>query len=370
MSSKAGRKRKLQERRSQELSTPARAARRLRRLLNPWLLIPVAIGGVVIVVILGIVLQPGGSDSSDDGSGRNFASVSPDIEGLDFSVQTTSWSGDEQFVLSRNLGKPTVLYFVAAWCFTCIPETQALARIYEEMGSELNILIFDIDTTEDEDDLQRFKDRADGADHLWVMDEDSRITQAFNVRTLDTTIIIDGSGKEVFRDSVPTGYRKLKSELTALIENRPVTPVPELEVPGTFYPDIGRDHVEPGETYDEYLSDPPTLGPHDPQPMPWGIYDSPVLKEKLVHNLEHGGLFVLYDCPEGCPELVDQLEPFVGRYAAGGVKLVLAPYPGMDSRLALVAWGYLDAFDELDPERIAQFLEADLGSRAPEANVP
>jgi thiol-disulfide isomerase/thioredoxin len=331
--------------------------------------VPAAAAAIAIVVVLGVVLQPDGSSGSAGDAGENWTLQVPDMEVPDFGVRTTSWSGGEEFVLSNNLERPTVLYFVAAWCFTCIPETQALAKIHEELGDQLNILIIDVDTTEDEDDLKRFKDSADGGDHLWVMDDGNRISQAFNVRTLDTTIIIDQTGVEAFRDSVPTGYNRLKSELTALLENRPVTPVPELDLPGTFYPDIGREHLQPGETYDRYLSDPPTSGPHDPQPVPWGPYNEPIPKEKLVHNLEHGGLLVLYNCPEGCTELVEELEPFVGRYAASGVKLVLAPYPGMDSRLALVAWGYLDTFDELDPERIAQFLEADLGSRGPEANV-
>lgn len=367
MSSKLDRKRKRTDRREQELSTPARLVRRVRRFLSPWLVIPIAIGAVVVVVVLGIVLQADGSGSD---ATENWSLRIPDMDAPDFGVRATSWSGGEEFVLSKNLEKPTVMYFVAAWCFTCIPETQALARIHEEVGDELNILIFDIDTTENERDLRRFKDNADGADHLWVMDEGSVIARAFGVRALDTTIIIDQAGAEAFRDSVPTGYRKLNSEITAVLEDRPVTPAPEIQVPGTFYPDIGREHLTSGETYDSYLSDPPTSGPHDPQPVPWGIYDSPAPKEKLVHNLEHGGLLVLYNCPEDCPGLVDQLEPFVGRYTDDGVKLVLAPYPDMDSRWGLVAWAYLDTFDELDPERIAQFLEADLGSRAPEANVP
>lgn len=348
-----------------------RGLRRVRRLLSPWLLVPGALVAVVLVVILGVVLQPGGS--GNDAAGRsegNWAFASPDMEVPDFGVQTTSWSGGEQFVLSEHLEKPTILYFVAAWCFTCIPETQALARIHEEMGDQVNILIFDLDTTEDEDDLRRFKERADGADHLWVMDEENRVTQAYNVRILDTTIIIDRNGGEAYRDSVPTGYNKLKAELTALLEDRPVTPVQEVQLPGTFYPDIGREHLEPGQTYDRYLSDPPAIGPHDPEPVPWGVYDAPVPKEKLVHNLEHGGSLILYNCPQGCPDVVEELRLFAERYPAAGSRLIVAPYPQMEAQLALVAWGYLDTFDGLDGERIVLFLDAGLGNRAPEAPLP
>lgn len=369
MSNKTERKRRRQERSLEEMSAVGRVLRRVRRLLSPWLLLPVVIGAIVIVVILGLVLQPGGSSGSSGDAASNWAAVSPDLDVPDFGVQATSWSGGEQFVLSQNLAKPTVMYFVAAWCFTCIPETQALARIHEEMGDEVNILIFDIDTTEDEGDLKRFKDRADGADHLWVMDEDSTIARAYNVRTLDTTIIIDQGGEEDFRDSVPTGYNTLKSELTALIEDRPVTPVPELELPGTFYPDIGREHLQAGQTYDMYLSDPPALGPHGQVPADWGAYDQPLPKEVLVHNLEHGGVLLLHRC-EDCPDVVEQLSAFRVRYVQIGSSVLLAPYPSMDSEFALLAWGYLDTFDELDPQRVVQFLDAGLGSRAPEAPLP
>jgi hypothetical protein len=41
----------------------------------------------------------------------------------------------------------------------------------------------------------------------------------------------------------------------------------------------------------------------------------------------------------------------------------------MDHKIALVAWTYLDGFDELDPNRIFQFMEADPASDAPEAEV-
>ena len=365
MSGKAERKRKRAERREQEYSAPVRLTRRVRRLLSPLLVIPMAIGAVVVVVILGIVLQPDGSGSD---ATENWTLLGPDMDVPDFGVRATSWSGGEEFILSENLEKPTVMYFVAAWCFTCIPETQALARLYEEVGDDVNILIFDIDTTENERDLRRFKDNADGADHLWVMDDGSVISRSFGVRTLDTTIIIDRSGAEAFRDSVPTGYRKLNSEITALLDGHPVTPEYVLpDLPGIFYPDIGRDHLEAGEAFDRYLSDPPALGPHAPVPVRWGVSEEPIPKEVLVHNLEHGGVLLLHRCQE-CAE-VEQLREFAERYLETGRKVILSPYPTMDSEYALVSWGYLDTFDEIDPARISEFLELPIWQDAPEGNA-
>ncbi len=181
-------------------------------------------------------------------------------------------------------------------------------------------------------------------------------------------LIIDSEGKITYRDFSPTSEGKLRDELAKLLDVTEAAASEEL--PGQFLDDQGRQHLAPGQTYDFYNSDPPTSGPHAPAPAPWGSYDRPIPKETLVHNLEHGGILILYNCPGGCPGDVEQLKQFAERYLNEGRKLILAPYPGMDHKFALVAWTYLDGFDELDPNRIFRFMEANLGLQAPEAEIP
>lgn len=320
------------------------------------------VGAIGAVVALGVVAGSGGSGGSGGGS-SGTGGLAPD-----FSIKTTSWSGGQDFVLSQQRGKPVALYFVAWWCFTCIPEAQAWGNIYREAGDKVEILIIDVWPDSDEEKLSQFKEVAQGGDHLWAIDKDFAAVNALGVRSLDTTIIIDAEGKIVYKDGVPTSEGKLREELAKLIDVQSGAAAQEL--PGKFYPDQGREHLAPGQTFDGYNSNPPTSGPHDPQPVPWGFYDQPVPKEKLVHNLEHGGLLLLFNCAEGCPELEQQLRLFAEAYVDQGLKLVVAPYPDMQSSFALVAWTYLDTFDALDPDRIARFIEANLGSKAPEASVP
>jgi hypothetical protein len=38
--------------------------------------------------------------------------------------------------------------------------------------------------------------------------------------------------------------------------------------------------------------------------------------------------------------------------------VILAPYPGMRSRIALTAWTRIDTFDEFNERRIVRFIEA------------
>lgn len=127
-------------------------------------------------------------------------------------------------------------------------------------------------------------------------------------------------------------------------------------LPGVAMPDQGNQHVQTaGEPHVPYNSKPPTSGPHLPYLAPWGVHTEPIQNELQVHNLEDGGVLVQYNCPGGCPELVEKLKAIVQKYDH---QVILAPYPGMQQRIALTAWTRLDAFDEFDEARIQRFINA------------
>ena len=126
--------------------------------------------------------------------------------------------------------------------------------------------------------------------------------------------------------------------------------------PGTPVPSMGNAHIQSvNDPHPPYNSDPPTSGPHLPHLAPWGIHTEPISNELQVHNLEDGGVLVQYRCPEGCPELVEKLKAIVNRYDR---QVILAPYPTMDKRIALTAWGRIDKFDEFDEKRVVRFIVA------------
>jgi hypothetical protein len=126
------------------------------------------------------------------------------------------------------------------------------------------------------------------------------------------------------------------------------------DLPGEKLPDLGNEHIETAsESHVPYNSDPPTSGPHLPYIAPWGVHTRPIPPELQVHNLEDGGVMVQYNCT--CPELVDRLRGVVGRYDK---QVVLAPYPGMKSRIALTAWTRIDRLEEFDEKRISRFIDS------------
>ena len=145
---------------------------------------------------------------------------------------------------------------------------------------------------------------------------------------------------------------------------------------GTVVPDEGRAHVDPS-TSPTYKSYPPASGPHYSvqgiAPVPW-MTIAALQEGQYIHNLEHGGIVILYNCPSGadCTTLKNSLENYVKNLAPiepthNEVKVVLSPYShGMDKKVALVAWGYIQFLDSYDQNAITQFYEnhADKGPEA------
>ena len=122
---------------------------------------------------------------------------------------------------------------------------------------------------------------------------------------------------------------------------------------GERVPLQGREHIAQGVSHTPYSSVPPTSGPHYFNPAPWRVYTEPLEDEVLVYNLEHGGIGIHYNCPEGCEDLVRRLVSVGDRFE----HIIQSPYPNMDTRIALTAWGFLDKFEDFDGARIVDFIE-------------
>jgi len=139
-------------------------------------------------------------------------------------------------------------------------------------------------------------------------------------------------------------------------------------LPGTPVPDEGRNHI-PDTQQPQYAHYPPASGPHFDTPANWGTYDQALPDGRWVHNLEHGGVVILYKCPSGCPDLVKQLKDFYASAPKSAkwneVKLVVTPYDHMDHQVAIVAWDWIDEMDTFDSARLLKFYNAHI-DRGPE----
>ncbi len=139
--------------------------------------------------------------------------------------------------------------------------------------------------------------------------------------------------------------------------------------PGTFFADQGRVHLDIGERNpaDYYNSTPPTSGTHAPSWVDCGVHDEPIEDEFQVHNLEHG--FVLVQYNPAVENLGTELEGIVRQLDQWPNHLILAPYPDMETSIALTAWRVAQFMEVVSPSEIGAFATAYRG-RGPEANTP
>ncbi|MEX0917344.1 MAG: DUF3105 domain-containing protein [Candidatus Paceibacterota bacterium] len=137
---------------------------------------------------------------------------------------------------------------------------------------------------------------------------------------------------------------------------------PDGEDFSTAYEIQGRVHIAPGTAHPEYNSNPPSSGWHYASPARGGFYEEPLPDEQVIHNLEHGDIWIAYH-PDVSEEIKNALESFAGQY------VVVSPRPLNEKDISLVAWGRVDTLDvvdgTLDEERIRDFIKR-YDNRGPE----
>lgn len=146
---------------------------------------------------------------------------------------------------------------------------------------------------------------------------------------------------------------------------------------GTATADVGEQvptlpaqpHLERGQTYAGYNTNPPTSGYHTDQGVAYGVHASPLVKEQVVHNMEHGAVVVWYNTDDA--DLIGQIEDFTTGLSDYPGCIVVAPYPNMDEgdTIALTAWGRILKLDSFDAEQMSAFVSAYRGQLGPEAGV-
>ncbi len=100
-----------------------------------------------------------------------------------------------------------------------------------------------------------------------------------------------------------------------------------------------------------YNSNPPTSGEHVAFTAPWGFHTEVIDDEVLVHNLEHGGIWISYKDPKDTAT-IDQLRALLPQLPH---KTIVTLRPKNDSRIAVAAWGRLLKLDHVDAALIIQF---------------
>ncbi len=132
---------------------------------------------------------------------------------------------------------------------------------------------------------------------------------------------------------------------------------PSGPLPGQYFQAQSQDHIAVGTPHDEYNSNPPTGGPHYAAPAQSGIYDQEFPDEQLVHNLEHGHIWIAYrnDLPK---EQIEILADIAKSYSS---KVIMTLRPKNPTPVSVVAWEYLLNLETFDEQKIKDFMRAHRG---------
>ncbi len=146
----------------------------------------------------------------------------------------------------------------------------------------------------------------------------------------------------------------------------------EIKIFAVQISDQGRDHINIDTVHPAYNSNPPTSGWHYEEWESKGVYKEQQPDEGLIHNLEHGYIWISYRSNASL-EIVKQLENFYGF----GKKIIVEPRKENDKLIAIAAWNWLDKFDpasqdslnDAELKRIGDFIEQYI-NQGPEPNAP
>lgn len=125
----------------------------------------------------------------------------------------------------------------------------------------------------------------------------------------------------------------------------------------TTAPGLVGEHIAPSAK-PKWNTDPPTSGDQANEQVVWGSYRDPVSLRSLIHNLEHGGVYILYG--KGVPQAeVARVEEF---YVDNPNGLVVAPLPRLGRTIALGAWYVPEDGPEFGHGKLARCTQFDEGA--------
>jgi hypothetical protein len=134
-------------------------------------------------------------------------------------------------------------------------------------------------------------------------------------------------------------------------------------------------HVDQGTVID-WPMNPPTSGTHYPQPAAWATtYPFAVMRGNYVHNEEHGGIAMLYNCPDGCPDIVESMTAFGQALPQDpqcetpvNARWIVTPDPLLPAgvTVAAVAWGWSYTAPCFDDTAMSHFFNEHYASGGPD----
>ena len=120
----------------------------------------------------------------------------------------------------------------------------------------------------------------------------------------------------------------------------------------------------------DYSTNPPSSGQHYGVWAAYQTYDFPLPRGYWVHGLEHGAVVFTYNCPDGCPDEVAEVESIIDSLSVDprcvpydlDRQVILTPDPLLDTRWAMSSWGHTLRADCIDAAAFTEFYESNFGN--------
>ncbi|PIR46530.1 MAG: hypothetical protein COV07_03835 [Candidatus Vogelbacteria bacterium CG10_big_fil_rev_8_21_14_0_10_45_14] len=127
------------------------------------------------------------------------------------------------------------------------------------------------------------------------------------------------------------------------------TPKENKVLAGESVPIQGQQHIKVSASHPPYNSNPPSSGWHYANPAKWGVHEEELPDEQVIHNLEHGGIWITYKDLSA-----DELESLTK--LARLPKVIMTPRATNDASIALVSWGQVQKLGSFDEDAILNFI--------------
>ena len=128
--------------------------------------------------------------------GYNLSPLAKPVDAPNFKLEDMD---EYEYDFSEYKGKVVLLNFWATWCPPCKREMPSMERLYQK-HKDKDFTVLGINQMEDSDRVFAFSGTLDTQPTFNILlDTDSKVSQAYSVRGLPTTYLIDKKGKIRYR---------------------------------------------------------------------------------------------------------------------------------------------------------------------------
>lgn len=165
----------------------------------------VASAGIVIALLLtgcGAQTSPSGAASPSSGSAAGASSSEAgSATGVSFAPLTVRTVSGTSLTVPTN--KPTLFYFFTASCSSCVTSAKSVGAAVAKTGSRVQAVAVDLDPGEPVSVIDGFM-QAVGNPPLSVVRDDGTLLKRLNVDALGLTVVLDKTGRMVYRGVDPS----------------------------------------------------------------------------------------------------------------------------------------------------------------------